>query len=56
MKQRLSAHDRMESDVQKREEKVRQQQETLEWERLEFELQMNKRGEEARKKNAEILE
>ena len=56
MKQRLWAHDKMAIDVQKREEKIQQQQETLEWERLDFELQMNKRGEEARKKNSEVLE
>ncbi|PVH87389.1 hypothetical protein DL98DRAFT_582095 [Cadophora sp. DSE1049] len=54
--QRRLVQARVESDVQKREEKIRQQQEVMEWERLDFELVMNKQGDEARKKNAEIPE
>ncbi|KAH7403529.1 hypothetical protein BKA64DRAFT_641507 [Cadophora sp. MPI-SDFR-AT-0126] len=54
--QRGIIQDQLESDVRKREEKIRQQQETLEWERLDFELMMSKQGDEARKMNAEILE
>ncbi|KAK0115232.1 hypothetical protein ONS96_013695 [Cadophora gregata f. sp. sojae] len=50
------AQDLTEIDIQKRKDKLREQQETLAWERLDFELMMNQRGEEARKKNAEILE